>query len=214
MPWYLSMAMQVIVRMPVTMAVVCTKGTVLQTRTPANKANKTKGLKNEVLGNSRKHAFLGNFASLPETRSPFRHWFHWNGHLWSPSCTAITHITQLMKTQTRRWHFLPLIQPWANCRRVLMGAHALSCPPFAMIHTECQPLQSHFYEVSLLASGALLNIMKATPGSPCHNIPSVQLITPGLYWHHWVKRGDSAELSHVDTQQQANLRMWCNTMIT
>lgn len=37
MPWYLSMAMQVIVRMPVTMAVVCTKGTVLQTRTPADK---------------------------------------------------------------------------------------------------------------------------------------------------------------------------------
>lgn len=36
-PWYLSMAMQVIVRMPVTMAVVCTKGTVLQTRTPAGK---------------------------------------------------------------------------------------------------------------------------------------------------------------------------------
>lgn len=37
MPWYLSMAMQVIVRMPVTMAVVCTKGTVLHTRTPAGK---------------------------------------------------------------------------------------------------------------------------------------------------------------------------------
>lgn len=35
MPWYLSMAMQVIVRMPVTMAVVCIKGTVLQTSTPA-----------------------------------------------------------------------------------------------------------------------------------------------------------------------------------
>lgn len=34
-PWYLSMAMQVIVRIPVTMAVVCTKGTVLQTTTPA-----------------------------------------------------------------------------------------------------------------------------------------------------------------------------------
>lgn len=37
MPWYLSMAMQVIVRMPVTMAVVCTNGTVLQTRTPAER---------------------------------------------------------------------------------------------------------------------------------------------------------------------------------
>lgn len=37
MPWYLSMAMQVIVRMPVTMAMVCTKGTVLQTRTPAER---------------------------------------------------------------------------------------------------------------------------------------------------------------------------------
>lgn len=34
MPWYLSMAMQVIVRMPVTMAVVWTKGTVLHTTTP------------------------------------------------------------------------------------------------------------------------------------------------------------------------------------
>lgn len=42
MPWYLSMAMQVIVRMPVTMAVVCTKGTVLQTRTPVGKS---KGVK-------------------------------------------------------------------------------------------------------------------------------------------------------------------------
>lgn len=50
MPWYLSMAMQVIVRMPVTMAVVCTKGTVLQTRTPAGE-KKTEGGNNEVLRN-------------------------------------------------------------------------------------------------------------------------------------------------------------------
>lgn len=42
MPWYLSMAMHVMVRMPVTIAVVCTKGTVLQTRTPAGNKKKNK----------------------------------------------------------------------------------------------------------------------------------------------------------------------------
>lgn len=42
-PWYLSMAMHVMVRMPVTMAVVCTKGTVLHTKTPAANTSKTLG---------------------------------------------------------------------------------------------------------------------------------------------------------------------------
>ena len=49
MPWYLSMAMQVMVRMQVTMAVVCTKGTVLQTRTPAGKLE---GWRKEVVSSS------------------------------------------------------------------------------------------------------------------------------------------------------------------
>ncbi len=37
-PWYLSTAMQVIVRMPVTIAVVWTKGTVLHTNTPTKES--------------------------------------------------------------------------------------------------------------------------------------------------------------------------------
>lgn len=43
--------MQVIVRMPVTMAVVCTKGTVLQTRTPAEKQKDKTINYGETVGN-------------------------------------------------------------------------------------------------------------------------------------------------------------------
>lgn len=61
MPWYLSMAMQVIVRMPVTMAVVCTKGTVLQTRTPAGKKQRDDSMR--YCETTEKHAFVLKYAS-------------------------------------------------------------------------------------------------------------------------------------------------------
>lgn len=60
-PWYLSMAMQVIVRIPVTMAVVCTKGTVLQTRTPARKQSEQTTSYQETAGSM--HFFYSHVTS-------------------------------------------------------------------------------------------------------------------------------------------------------
>lgn len=60
MPWYLSMAMQVIVRIPVTMAVVCTKGTVLQTTTPAG--DKQGGRINDSWGLTSHRCFRQRFG--------------------------------------------------------------------------------------------------------------------------------------------------------
>lgn len=101
-PWYLSIAMQVIVRMPVTMAVVCTKGTVLQTRTPAGS---TERRYNEVLRNS-KHAFKFKYTltllldqrwipSMSSTSSPSLE-FNWIG--WATTCDRTTQWFWIFRT--------------------------------------------------------------------------------------------------------------------
>lgn len=66
MPWYLSMAMQVIVRIPVTIAVVCTKGTVLHTRTPIER--------NEQMNLNNRHCTNGNSIQVYNNLQTLEGW--------------------------------------------------------------------------------------------------------------------------------------------
>ena len=141
MPWYLSMAIQVIVRMPVTMAVVCTKGTVLQTRTPARKKQTWGWVKqpktlsgvvwSETWGELPLDLFIFLLGLDEITQRSYLE------HTYLPSIMKLWAETQeKLCTVVRPTSYVYSDSPFTtNCECILMGAHALSWPTIAMIRS-------------------------------------------------------------------------------